>query len=106
MHHEKVLELFKPTFTFWTNFRILKGLFLIYFQEILPHCLFTKLKILSPAVIYLEANWEGREDMAEMAWHGIMASKGLQFSVPPPHPQLHPGNSYLLVEYEGYYMAK
>lgn len=25
MHHEKVLELFKPTFTFWTNFRILKG---------------------------------------------------------------------------------
>ena len=25
MHHEKVLELFKSTFTFWTNFQILKG---------------------------------------------------------------------------------
>lgn len=68
----KNLKLFKSTLIFGANFGYLEALFLIYFQEILPHCLCIEFNILSSAMIDLEADYL-RKKKKVCDWDGSVA---------------------------------
>lgn len=108
----KNLKLFKSTLIFGANFGYLEALFLIYFQEILPHCLCIEFNILSSAMIDLEADYlrKKKKCVTEMAqwpseihavflWHGIVPRSSCpvgDYSSQNPHPDPKPSRWLVL----------